>query len=210
MGAGIKPAGCGGAAGPFRRAGGDRDRAFGRARLGDALLDIGSVEQLVSGAIGLSGQAGEQRTASRRRWGTRLIGCVAVAAFCTAGQLALGIALPQGYLTALGVLALAGGWACFGAKEILPAYYDENRVCTYSDGIFRMNLVGLRFHNSNWPHILRACRVWMLSALAALPALGLLCGAGAPAIWLEFGREACLIAIVGFVLPVLIAAKRYQ
>ena len=35
-------------------------------------------------------------------------------------------------------------------KEKLPAYYDENRICLYTDGLFEMNLPGLPLNNRNW------------------------------------------------------------
>ena len=47
-----------------------------------------------------------------------------------------------------------GIYACFSAKEKLPAYFDENQISAMSDGMFRMNLPGVHFNNSNWKHIL--------------------------------------------------------
>lgn len=40
-------------------------------------------------------------------------------------------------------------------KERIPAYYDENRVSIYNDEMFQINVLGVTFNNSNWPHIVR-------------------------------------------------------
>lgn len=44
---------------------------------------------------------------------------------------------------------LFGAYFLMLAKEKLPTYYDENKITSYSDGIFRMNIPGLAFNNSN-------------------------------------------------------------
>lgn len=48
------------------------------------------------------------------------------------------------------------------AKEKIPAYYDQNKVTAYSDGVFRMNLVGTSIKNSNWKYILQVGRIWSI------------------------------------------------
>ena len=53
-----------------------------------------------------------------------------------------------------------GVYFIFFSKEKLPEFYDQYKVNFYSDGIFRMNVPGVCFNNSNWPHILNAVRAW--------------------------------------------------
>lgn len=48
------------------------------------------------------------------------------------------------------------------SKEKIPAYYDQNKVTAYSDGVFRMNLVGTSIKNSNWKYILQVGRIWSI------------------------------------------------
>lgn len=36
-----------------------------------------------------------------------------------------------------------GLYFCLFAREKLPAYYDENKISSYSSGVFRMNLAGV-------------------------------------------------------------------
>lgn len=65
--------------------------------------------------------------------------------------------------------AVFGLWFCFFLKERLPAFYDGNRISFVSDGAFRMNVPGVHFNNSNWPHIVRVGRVWSLAVRACAP-----------------------------------------
>ena len=100
-------------------------------------------------------------------------------------------------------------WLCFWVKERLPAYYDENRISIYSDGVFRLSLPGVHINNSNWPHILRAMRVWLLGAMVLFP---LLWGALA-ALWpgrLSAVRLALvLVFCLGLFVPAMLAARRH-
>ena len=41
-----------------------------------------------------------------------------------------------------GMMLGFGAWFCFLAKEILPAYYDENKIGYYAEGIFRIHVAG--------------------------------------------------------------------
>lgn len=75
------------------------------------------------------------------------------------------------YLVPIGLLLIFAAWFFFGIKESLPSYYDDHKISFYTDGIFRMNLVGVSFNNQNWPHILRRERQAMLILLLASPLL---------------------------------------
>jgi len=72
------------------------------------------------------------------------------------------------------VVGLALGFGVYFwifAKEKLPTYYDENKINMYSDGIFRMNVPGVYFNNSNWKHILQGLRIWTAAVSVGYPAL---------------------------------------
>ena len=137
-------------------------------------LEAGEVERLVSSAVRLS--AGEQRVRARRRKGWRLawVLCALAAAGEVALLLAMGFSWEEMGSTVLLVVMLCvlfGAWLCFLARESLPRYYDENKISFYGDGVFRMNLPGVHFNNSNWPHVLNAMRVWLLGTEVAFPPL---------------------------------------
>ena len=88
-----------------------------------------------------------------------------------------------------------GAYLCFGIRDVLPAYYDENRITSYSDGVFRMNLAGIALNNRNWPHIIRTCRLWLVGAPVGFPLLCLVLRAFLPPLgWLPLS----LIAALGF------------
>lgn len=69
-----------------------------------------------------------------------------------------------------------GIYFCLFAPLRLPRYQDENRVPGMWDGCFRMNVPGLAFNNSNWPHILTVCRSWCCLTLALAPLVVLALG----------------------------------
>ena len=106
---------------------------------------------------------------------------------------------------------LCGCYFWIFAKEKIPAYYDQNKVTAYSDGVFRMNLVGTSINNSNWKYILQVGRIWSVACMVILPLLyfGL-------KVFLSdaVGRtgEYVLIAIwvAGLFVPLHVVAKKYE
>ena len=62
-------------------------------------------------------------------------------------------------------------------EERLPAYYDENKVNAYSHGVFRMNVPGVYFNNSNWPSIVKCLRIRAAVTMVSIPAICLLLSA---------------------------------
>ena len=99
---------------------------------------------------------------------------------------------------------------CLFAREKLPAYYDENKISSYSSGVFRMNLAGVYFNNRNWPHIMKAGRNWALSSLVLMPVLyGLL------TLLFQGESMACedrstLTYLAGLLIPMIYAGKKYE
>ena len=43
-----------------------------------------------------------------------------------------------------GMLVFLGAWVCMFAKELLPLYYDENKLHFVTDGIFRIHIPFVR------------------------------------------------------------------
>ena len=106
---------------------------------------------------------------------------------------------------------LFGAYFWFAIKERLPTYYDENKINAYSDGIFRMNLPGIYLNNSNWPHIVRAGRVWSLLSAVALPMLYLAGDLLFSDFWNTGGPWVLLLIFLSSLfLPLYIAAKRCE
>jgi len=96
------------------------------------------------------------------------------------------------------------------AKEKLPAYYDQNRISTYSDGFFRMNVPFLTFNNSNWPHILKVGRIWAAVSMIAIPLIYILTDIFAPQIWMAADFVFILLFLCGLFVPMYIVGKKYE
>lgn len=173
----------------------------------DSALAPAEVERLVGGALELSEE--------NRRPGLRH--APAYFASALAACLEVGVLLAQGWtltelkdsvLLVVGLCLVFGAWFCFFAKERLPAYYDENHISSYSDGPFRMNLPGVRFHNRNWPAILRAGRVWTLVTPVVYPLLWMALPA---TFWRGWGGTALtLAACLGLLAAMMAAAWRHR
>ena len=172
------------------------------------------VEELVSGAVTLS--AGERR---RRREDRRRRACL-LALAVLAGLAGDALLLRAGRSPASLVDSVFliqtlylffGGWMGLFAKETLPDYYDRNQIGSYSSGPVRLNLPGIRFNNSNWPHILRAGFLWMTAVLALAPylwlALTVLVPAGA---WRIAELPVTLAAVFTLFVPLYAAGKKYE
>ena len=139
----------------------------------DQSLSISDVEPIVRGSLNLTAQEQVERSGRRRRWkGAFLVACLCAVAELAVLFLALKVPPEDTTLILPPLLAFIFGiHFIFFAKERLPAFYDENKISFYSSGAFRLNMAGLHFNNSNWPHILRIIRIWCVGILAAWPAL---------------------------------------
>lgn len=129
----------------------------------DQLLTVQEVEPLLAGALTMTAQEQEAQREHRRIWGKWFV--AALLAFCAEVWM-LGKVVPlwddfMVFWTLVPLLAgIFGAYFVFGAKEKLPAFYDQYRINFYSDNFVRMNFPGVYFNNRNWPHILNAIRAW--------------------------------------------------
>ncbi|MCI8443031.1 MAG: helix-turn-helix transcriptional regulator [Provencibacterium sp.] len=186
----------------------------------DEPITLQDIDPLLTGALQMSAQEKAGAARNRRYWGKAYLLCLGIAA------LSLWLIRKTGYLGDNYACML---WlppamaACFGiyfiflAKEKLPAFYDQNRLSFYSDGIFRMNLPGVCFNNRNWPHILLAARGWCCAAMAgwtacytALRRLLSLFPLPERAAFLLLLFSALAAILAGLFLPVIVAGRKYQ
>ena len=108
--------------------------------------------------------------------------------------------------------AIFGIYFCFLAKEKLPAYYDENHISAYTDGIFEMNLTGLSLNNNNWGKILKVGRIYSVTIMLVYPIIGyietaLFSGILRDMIDLYFGL---FVTLGGFFIPIYIVGNKYK
>lgn len=176
-------------------------------------MDTDQIETLVKKAVAFSEESPEQLRERKRKRFCGYMGCVlfslleigAVLMIC--GKKAAG---SGAVLLVFEILSMVFGvyfWVLM--KEKLPNYYDENEISAYSDGFFRMNLPGIRFHNGNWPYILKTGRIWSAVSLVLIPWLWLLAAQVKATAVLAVQMTALLLYVGGLFLPLWIVAKKY-
>ena len=95
---------------------------------------------------------------------------------------------------------------CLFAKELLPLYYDENKLHFVTDGVFRIHIPFVRIHNGNWPYMLQGCRYYLTVWILLFPVLCyLLMIAG---VW-EVMRKVLLLICVFGLLGCLVGVGKY-
>lgn len=96
------------------------------------------------------------------------------------------------------------------APQRLPRYYDENHITAYTDGLFRMGLAGIPFHNRNWPHILRCGRIWTIASLLGTPVFfGAIYFLSPIALGISV-KYTVTVFLGGLFIPMYITAKRHE
>ena len=176
-------------------------------------LNVRQVEELMTGAIRLSAREERVRGEGLRKTGILYAACAVLALLEIAVLRWLGFSFAEmssDVLLVEGLCLVFGAWFCFFVKETLPAYYDENKISFYTDGIFRMNLAGIRFNNSNWPHILRAGRTWLLGTAVAYPILYGVMQTLLPDAGIAVKLATTLVPVLGMFIPMMIVGKRYE
>lgn len=179
-----------------------------------AQMNIDEVEELVTNTLEVSAEERKRKGEIKKKWAIRYYFCTALAVVETLLLAAVDSTLVTNYnlLMGVGMAIIFGAWFCLKIGDTLPSYYDENKISSYSDGVFRMNLggVGIRFNNNNWPHIVKIGRVWMLTTSVILPLLYYIGYLLLPESGIPFLSFLVLPVILGFFIPMMIAAKKYE
>lgn len=177
----------------------------------DNTLSTTQVEQVVQTAISYSDEEQTRAYHSKSKWGlicifSLIAACLEMLLSYMSGHITTGLIVSMSLSTIFGI------YFCFFAKEKLPVYYDENRICVYTDGLFEMNLPGLSFNNSNWGRILKVVRIWAISLMLVYPIISyietiLFTGIRLMIVDLFF---ALLLALGGLFIPTYIVGKKYE
>ena len=179
-------------------------------RRAENAMDAEQVEQIVKTAISFSDEAPQRGYQTTGKW------AVIYAVSLVMGLLGLWLNQLYGQITeplSMSVVmgAIFGGFFCFFARTKLPAYYDENRINGMIDGVFRMNVPGLVFNNSNWCHILRVGRIWACLSMAVYPMLSLLMTVINRDLWVWMELYVFLTLILGgLFVPIYIVGRKYE
>ena len=118
-------------------------------------------------------------------------------------------------ITSFGTLEILG--ITFGIyiwlfmKDRLPSYYDENKIGTYSDGMFHMNMPGLYFNNRNWKPITKVLKQWDAAVLVCVPFLCMLMLLFMPGwvVGLVFSMVVLFAFLLGLFVPMYVVGRKY-
>lgn len=174
-------------------------------------MDASHADDLVKTVIGLSE---EERSRRRKKNLFIYIACVIVALienYCLyqlSGMWDLFL-IPLIPLSILSIIFGAYFWIFI--KEKLPAYYDENKISVYVDGLLHMNMPGVCFNNYNWPYIVRALRVWSVVGMVVFPIVYVLLEKTFENVLPMAGLIIVLVfALGGLFVPVYVLGRRHQ
>lgn len=136
----------------------------------DKNLNNEEVENLVVGSLDLTVR--DSMKQNKRKWRLAYAACLLITIMEISLLYLSGLSLEKmkNNVILIAVLMLIfGGWFCFFAKDLLPTYFDENKIEYYSQGIFRMNLPGVSFNNGNWGYICSTMKAVTLSVAVLYP-----------------------------------------
>lgn len=110
---------------------------------------------------------------------------------------------------------LFGIYAFFIMKSRLPEKYDKEQLIGFVDEdfmSFSLNVGGLRFHNGNWPHIVKALQDWCIVTLIVPPIIGMGVLALKITLWGVLGvLMAMLLAyLTSLFVPIYMVGKKYE
>ena len=114
-------------------------------------------------------------------------------------------------LLVTGLMLLFGAWFCFFAKDMLPTYYDANKINYVSQGIFRIHLVGLSFNNGNWMYICTTLKIWTLATVVLYPLAGIIIiNCFNIALWNILNKIFLIMILGGMVVSIYVIGKKYE
>lgn len=173
-------------------------------------MDSVQVEGLIKKAIRFSND--NPHLKQRMKQQRIAIFCICIAVSCIENCiLYINNAISESLLTYDFIGAIFGAYFLLLVKDSLPTYYDQNKITSYSDGFFRMNMPGLAFNNSNWPHIVNVGRIWTMAVLVCYPIIHGILYILFPAIWNSLGKYLSLLIVLGgLFIPMYFIGKKYQ
>lgn len=172
------------------------------------------VESIVKKALTFSEESPEKRR-RRRRKNAIIFGACGFAAALELLCIVLAFGadmVPKNIWIYEGMTLFFGAYIWLFMRERLPAYYDENEIHVYSDGIFRINMVGVHFNNSNWGHILKCLRLWSAISLAAIPAVYLVLALLSAELVSSLAVQMVILIayLSGLIVPIYVSARKYE
>lgn len=176
-------------------------------------LTVTEVESLMSQTIRLSKEEREQQNKNKQNRKMIFITCVIIVALELFLIYLLGYTVDDFsknlFIVEL-LMLIFGIYFTFFPKEILPVYYDENKINFYHDGFFKMNIPGVHFNNSNWKHILYATHMAIMSIFILFPLLYLVISWISPTLWQKGQLVFTLGSVFSMFIPIYVVGKKYE
>lgn len=179
----------------------------------DHTMDTLKVEEVVKTAISYSEEEQTRTYQNKKQWGfsyvvAALLAAIEVFIFCVNGHIS------PSMIVAVVLGATFGLYFCFFAKTKLPTYYDNNRICAYSDGFFEMNLPGLAFNNSNWQKILNVGRIWSVVIMVIYPMISQIMAQMLLDNWVALIIVEVVVSLLcilgGLFIPMYVVGRKYE
>ena len=176
-------------------------------------LDTEKVEEVVKTAISYSEEEQTRTYQNKRQWGFSYVIAIILAVtevviFYINGHLS------PCMIVAVVLGAIFGLYFCFFAKTKLPTYYDDNRICMYSDGIFELNLPGLVLNNNNWGKVLNIGRIWSIVLLVTYPIISYIMAQMFNDAWMFLNIVEIIVALIcilgGLFVPMYIVGRKFE
>lgn len=148
----------------------------------------------------------------KKKWILALVLSIGIVIVEAIYMKASGITIEQmGDSLYLSFLMLIFAVCCISVKEVLPAYYDKNKINFVSQGVFRIHMPGLAFHNGNWIHVLTVFRVFTLGVAILAPVFCYLCIViGGVDLWNHIKYVSILILLAGLMAATYVVGKKYE
>lgn len=130
-------------------------------------LKTDEAEHLLVNSLDLSVRNSIQQ--NRKKWRLAYLTSLLIVLTETILLVLSGIPLTRDEMLLEGLFFLFAAWFCFFAKNLLPAYYDNNKINFVSQGIFKIQMPGLSFNNNNWSYICTTAKIYLLGMGILIP-----------------------------------------
>lgn len=97
------------------------------------------------------------------------------------------------------------------SKELLPTYYDNNKINLVSQGILRIHMPGLAFNNGNWIYVLNIFRAFTLGIAIIAPIICYLSiSIGGVDLWNRIKFPSMAVLFIALVITTYVVGKKYE
>ncbi|MBE6980217.1 MAG: helix-turn-helix transcriptional regulator [Ruminococcaceae bacterium] len=173
-------------------------------------LDPRQIETVVKTALTFTEEKPKRAYHTKSKWPVIYCCCVLSGILGTMLNLWFGYH-SEALITGTLLCIIFGAYFCFFVKTKLPPFYDQNRSGLYYDGPVRMNIPGVVFTNTNWPHIVRVGRIWTCAFVSLYPIISFCMNYFLPGIWLYAELYVFLVLLLGgLFIPIYVVARKHE